>query len=126
LEDIMAERTVRQLIDDLDGTEIPNGKGEQIEFAVRGVTYRIDLNKANVTKFDKALAPFVESATKVGTPRGRSRVRAPARRGKRSSKSSSGELSAIRAWATKNGHKVSTRGRIPADVMNAYEAARRR
>jgi Lsr2 len=44
----MAERAVRQLIDDLDGTEIADGTGEQIEFAVREVTYRIDLSKGNV------------------------------------------------------------------------------
>ena len=35
----MAVRMVRQLIEDLDGTEISDGTGEQIEFAVRGVTY---------------------------------------------------------------------------------------
>ena len=29
----MAERIIRQLIDDLDGTEIAEGGGEQIEFS---------------------------------------------------------------------------------------------
>jgi Lsr2 len=119
LEDMMAERIVRQLIDDLDGTEIRDGSGEQIEFAVRGVTYRIDLNNGNVTKFEKALAPFIDSATKVRGPRGRSGGRRRAGSAGRSAK----ELSAIRAWATKHGHKVSGRGRIPGDVMEAYQAA---
>ena len=119
----MAERIVRQLIDDLDGTEIPNGKGEQIEFAVRGVTYRIDLNNGNVTKFEKALAPFIESATKVSGSHGRSRGR---RRFSSTAGSSKEALSAIRAWAAKHGHKVSGRGRIPGDVMKAYEDAHRR
>jgi len=121
-EDIMAERLVRQLIDDLDGTEIPEGKGEQVEFAVRGVAYRIDLSSGNVTKFEKALAPFIESATKVagrrGRPRGSRRDGSAAR--------SKEELSAIREWAKKNGHKVSARGRIPGDVAQAYQAAHRR
>ncbi len=111
----MAERLVRQLIDDLDGTEITDGKGEQIEFAVRGVAYRIDLGTGNVTKFDKALAPFIGSATKVGGRRSR-------RRGPRRKE----ELSAIRAWAAKHGHKVSARGRIPRDVIDAYQAAHSR
>ena len=119
----MAERTVRRLVDDLDGTEIADGKGEQIEFAVRGVTYRIDLSKGNVTKFEKALAPFIESATKVVRPHVRSHVGVGGRRGARSSKQ---ELPAIRTWAAKHGHKVSARGRIPGEVMKAYEAAHRR
>jgi hypothetical protein len=118
----MAERLVRQLMDDLDGTEIPEGKGEQIEFAVRGVVYRIDLGNGNVTKFDKALAPFIESATKVsgrrGRPRGTRRAGSAGR--------SKADLSAIRAWAAKHGHKVSARGRIPGDVLQAYQAAHRR
>lgn len=119
----MAERIVRQLVDDLDGTEIPDGKGEQIEFAVRGVTYRIDLGSGNVTKFEKALAPFIESATKVGGSGGRSRR---SRRAESNGYSSKEELSAIRAWASKHGHKVSQRGRIPGDVMKAYADAHRR
>lgn len=113
----MAERMVRRLVDDLDGTEIVDGKGEQIEFAVRGISYRIDLSNANITKFDKALAPFVEAATKVTAARGRS-----------------SELdavwpkqaAAVREWAARNGYKVGGRGRIPGDVIDAYEAAHRR
>ena len=30
---------------------------------------------------------------------------------------------AIREWARRNGHNVSTRGRIPADVIDAFHAA---
>jgi len=120
----MAERAVRQLIDDLDGSEIADGTGEQIEFAVRGVRYRIDLSKANVTKFEKALAPFIESATKVGRP---PRVRSDAGvRGRRGARSAKQDLPAIRTWAAKHGHKVSARGRIPGEVMKAYQAAHRR
>ena len=34
-----------------------------------------------------------------------------------------GDLKAIRDWANANGYTVSTRGRIPAEVQNAYSAA---
>lgn len=34
------------------------------------------------------------------------------------------DLGAIRQWAKDNGHEVSDRGRIRADVVAAYEAAR--
>ncbi|HUO36952.1 MAG TPA: histone-like nucleoid-structuring protein Lsr2 [Mycobacterium sp.] len=65
----------------------------------------------------------MESATKVSGPRGRSRA---ARRARSTARSSKQDLSAIRAWAAKQGHKVSARGRIPGDVVRAYEAAQQR
>ena len=65
----MAERTFTQLFDDLDQTEIAKGKGESVEFALRGTTYRIDLKRANVTKLEKALAPFVAAATPIKSPK---------------------------------------------------------
>jgi len=113
----MAERIVRQLIDDLDGTEIPNGGGERIEFAFRGVSYQIDLTAANAAKLDKALKPYIDAAIRLRRTRGR-----------RSSIGSNGsaskeQLSAIREWARKNGYEVSDRGRIKAEVVEAFEAA---
>jgi hypothetical protein len=61
-EQIVAERIIRQLFDDLDQTEIPDGKGGSVEFALRGTTYTIDLTDANIAKLDKAFAPFVKAA----------------------------------------------------------------
>lgn len=114
----MAERIVRQLIDDLDGSEISDGAGERIEFSVRGVEYQIDLSNANIAKLDKALKPYVEAAAKVRGSRPR-RVKSTGSNGA----SSKEQLSAIRAWARKNGHEVSDRGRIKADIVEAFEAA---
>jgi hypothetical protein len=62
MEQIVAERIIRQLFDDLDQTEIPDGKGGSVEFALRGTTYTIDLTDANIAKLDKAFAPFVKAA----------------------------------------------------------------
>jgi hypothetical protein len=114
----MAERIVRQLIDDLDGSDITEGAGGRVEFSVRGVAYQIDLSAANAAKFDKALKPFVDGALKVRGSRGG--------RGKATSSSVSAsreQLAAIREWARKNGHQVSDRGRIKAEVVEAFEAA---
>jgi hypothetical protein len=61
----MAERIIRQLIDDIDGTEIADGGGQRIEFSIKGVDYQIDLSNANVAKMDKALKPYVQAASKV-------------------------------------------------------------
>jgi hypothetical protein len=118
---IVAERIVRQLIDDIDQTEIPEGKGERIEFSFRGATYRIDLNDTNVANLEKALAPYIESATKVGDSNG------PKRGAKKVTRTTSPprgeEVAQIRKWAATHGHKVSARGRISAAIVEAYRSA---
>lgn len=113
----MAERIVRQLIDDIDGTDISEGKGGRVEFSVSGVSYEIDLSDANTTKFNKAFKPYIDAAKKVGSSRGR------ATKSKGGGKASPEHLAAIRAWARKNGHQVSDRGRIKAEIIDAFEAA---
>ena len=141
----MAKRTIVQLVDDLDGRDIPDGGGERVDFAVRGVRYRIDLSAANVAKFEKALAPFVAAAVKANGHNGKSNPRrGRPRRAPRSGRASAGSaatlngsaatlngaagasresLGAIRTWARKQGHSVSDRGRIPAVVVAAFDAA---
>jgi hypothetical protein len=100
------------LTDDLDG-----GKAESsVSFGYQGVTYEIDLSKRNLSAMDKAFAPYVNAARKAPATR-RSTPRAT------SAQSAKENLSAIRAWAKANGYKVSDRGRIAADVQEAYRAA---
>lgn len=110
----MAERIVRQLIDDINGVEIPDATGERIRFSLRGVDYQIDLGPANVAKLDKAFKPYVEAATKIRGTKGR--------RG-RTVSTSKERLAAIREWARSNGYDVSDRGRIKSDIVDAYDAA---
>lgn len=113
----MAERIIRQLIDDIDGSDIPDGAGERVEFSLRGSSYQIDLSVANVAKLEKALKPYVDAASKVRGAR--------TRRTKLSTngKASKEQLTAVREWARANGHAVSDRGRIKAEVFEAFEAA---
>lgn len=67
----MAERVIRQLIDDIDGTKISEGKGGRVEFSLDGTSYEIDLSTANAAKFEKALKPYIDAAKKVGGSRAR-------------------------------------------------------
>lgn len=113
----MAERIVRQLIDDIDGSEIREGSGESIQFSLRGVTYRIDLSSTNAAKLDKALKPYIEAAVKVATAR-RGRTKSS-----RTGSASREQLAVIREWARKRGYEVADRGRIRADLVDAFEAA---
>ena len=116
----MAEIIVRQLIDDIDGSEIRDGAGDRIDFAFRGADYQIDLSAANIAKLEKVLKPYIDAASKV---RGGGGNRA--RRSKVSSngKSSPEQLAAIRDWARKNGHEVADRGRIKSEIIEAFDAA---
>ena len=116
----MAEIIVRQLIDDIDGSEIQDGGGERIEFTFRGADYQIDLSAANIAKLEKALKPYIDAAAKV---RAGGRARRTKLNGSANGKASPEQLSAIRDWARKNGHEVADRGRIKAEIVEAFDAA---
>jgi hypothetical protein len=102
-----------RLVDDLDG----DVADETVEFGVDGKNYEIDLSTANAKKLRDALAEFVASARRAG---GRRRGGgAPAAAARRPSIDRE-QNQAIREWARKRGMKVSDRGRIPAEVLEAY------
>lgn len=110
----MAKKVTVTLIDDFDGAGVAD---ETVEFGLDGVTYEIDLSSKNAAKLRDELKKWAEAARRVGgRRRGRS---APGRRGVIDREQSA----AIREWARRNGHNVSTRGRIPADIIDAFHAA---
>src|ERR687890_1345514 len=106
----MAQRTIVQLVSDLSGDEMKAGEGRTIEFSVDGASYTIDLTDKEAAGFEKALAMYIEHATKTsGGAGGRKRSSSAVRSGSGRSKD---ELANIRAWAQAHGHQVSERGRI--------------
>lgn len=109
----MAKQTTVTLIDDIDGSEAD----EQIEFAIDGKAYEIDLSTANGSRLRDALAPFVSAARRAGGRRstGGSSTSAPSRAG-----TDREQNQAIREWAVQQGMKISERGRIPSNVLEAY------
>jgi hypothetical protein len=88
-----------------------------VRFGVDGAAYEIDLSTKNAAAFRKKLAPFTGHARKAG----RGQRRRPGRTSASRDRSGS-----IRAWAQAQGIAVSARGRIPASVVEQYEAATRR
>ena len=109
----MAQKVQVVLVDDVDG----GPADETVSFSLDGVAYEIDLTSENAAKLLDAMAPWVGHARRVG-----GRTRAGGRRG--SARTSGGKNSEIREWARANGYSVSDRGRIPAEVKAAYDAAR--
>ena len=109
----MAQRVTVALEDDLDG----GPADETVRFAFGGSDYEIDLSKKNAAAFRKKLALFVEHARRAG----RAQPRRPGRTA--ASRQRSGD---IRTWAKDHGIAVSERGRIPASVVERFEAGGRR
>ena len=107
----MAKQTTVTLVDDLDGSEAD----EQVEFAVDGKSYEIDLSAANSARLRDALAPFLSAARRTSGRRRSSSTPAPAR-----PTTDREQNQAIREWAQQQGMKISERGRIPSNVLEAY------
>ncbi len=106
----MAKKVTTTYVDDLDGETIAH---DTIQFALDGVTYEIDLSEENANRFREQMAKWVGFARRVGGRRSAGRKRfqdGPA-------------ASEIREWASANGWQVSDRGRVPAEVREAYEQA---
>jgi len=106
----MAQKVHITLEDDLDGGDAT----ETVSFGLDGRGYEIDLNDKNAAALRDALARYVAAGRRAGGSRGaatkrRTQVGTSARE--------------IRDWARSNGHKVPDRGRIPADIREAFEAA---
>ncbi|HZA11956.1 histone-like nucleoid-structuring protein Lsr2 [Mycobacterium sp.] len=110
----MAKKVTVTLVDDFDGE---GAADETVEFGLDGVSYEIDLSTKNAKKLREDLKAWIDAGRRVGgRRRGRSSGRGRAAIDREQS-------AAIREWARRNGYSVSTRGRIPADVIEAFHAA---
>lgn len=113
---LVAQRVVVELVDDLDGSKAE----ETVEFGLDGVQYQIDLSATNAAKLREALAEFVARARRTGGRKRAAGRAAASGRPARSAAVDREQNQAIREWARKRGMKVSDRGRIPTDVIEAY------
>ncbi len=110
----MAQQTIVQLIDDLDGGEAE----ETIDFSLDGVEYRIDLSGKNAKKLRAAIEPFLDKARRAGGRKqrkggGTAAVKAHDK----------AEAQRIRDWARAEGHQISDRGRIPQNLVIQFQEA---
>ena len=105
----MAQKVQVILVDDLDGGEAT----ETVNFGLDGVSYEIDLSSKNASTLRDALAPYVGAGRRIG---GR-------RRGRGGASGTGASPAQVREWAREHGWELSDRGRVPADVREAYDAA---
>jgi hypothetical protein len=109
----MAQETIVRLLDDIDGKPAD----ETVSFSLDGVPYEIDLRSKNADKLRKVFAPYVEKARKGGPRRAGRGGRGGGRTAHNRERAAD-----IRGWAKENGITINDRGRIPAEIVQAYEA----
>ncbi|TCC66540.1 Lsr2 family protein [Kribbella pittospori] len=109
----MVQRVEIRLTDDLDGSEIPTGKGETVTFALDGRSYEIDLRTRHAAALRAALGPYVEAGRPIKSRRGRRLSRTTV----------DADARTVKEWARANGYEVNDRGRVPAHIREAFDAA---
>ncbi|MEZ0163890.1 Lsr2 family protein [Kineococcus sp. LSe6-4] len=113
----MVQRTGPRLTDDGDQPQDPQPV-QTVRFGLDGLAYEIDLTASDAAALRRALAPYVEHG----------RVTPARRAGATRRRGGTGagpvvDSAAVRAWARKRGVPVTSRGRVPAGVIEQYLAA---
>jgi hypothetical protein len=124
----MAQKVSVELVDDITGES--DGTVATVEFGLDGVTYEIDVNEDNAAALRRAFADVIGAARRTGgrAKRGTGAIARSAGATNGSSPRIAGAQNkernkAVREWANNNGYSVSDRGRISAEIQEAYDAA---
>ena len=115
----MAQKVTVALVDDLDGSVSEDIS--TVSFGLDGVEYEIDLTEDNAAKLRDTLADFVAAARRTSGRRKRGGARAGSSAARPAADREQTRL--IREWARENGYELADRGRIPSNVLAAYEEA---
>lgn len=109
----MARREITQYFDDIDNTPLTEQDLHLVRFGFEGTDYILDLSEGNAREFQRVLEPYLNAARKVTAPRVT----------RRESVSTRGNSRAIRQWAQDQGLKVANRGKIPHEIIDAFNKA---
>lgn len=115
----MATNTITYKVDDLTGERETDGHTiETVSFALEGQHFEIDLHGGNAKGLRDALAAYVAAARKAT---GFTKPTATKARGSGApAKADREQNQAIRDWARSRGALVNDRGRIAAEITDAY------
>jgi hypothetical protein len=110
----VAQKVQTLLIDDIDGSAAEG----TVLFGLDGTEYEIDLAAEHAQQLRDALAAYVRAARRVsGGPR-------RAARGWRRGSASTPNTTEVREWAKVQGIEVKDRGRMPAELVVKFKAAK--
>src|SRR6478735_6537994 len=100
----MVRRVTTQTVDDLDG----GVADETVTFGYDGVTYEVDLSKANAIRLRSSLQPYVAAARRTGgRPLRTHNVQPRHKKGPSRTRRDPEQTKTIRSWANANGYDVS-------------------
>ena len=116
----MAQKVEVVLTCDLDDGDTP--AVDTVVFGYEGANYEFELCQAHLDEYHNAMQGFVTAARRAGSA-GRRGAAGAARAARPAGNPS--ELAQVREWARNNGYEVSDRGRIPAQVREAFDRAQR-
>ncbi|GAA2517161.1 histone-like nucleoid-structuring protein Lsr2 [Rarobacter incanus] len=106
----MAQRVQVVLEDDIDGGPATGS----VSFALDGTAYEIDLNDENAARLRDSIAVWIRHARRVGRV---NKGQAVKRAGRVEGRNNTSDM---RTWLIDNGYQVSARGRISAEMQQAY------
>lgn len=108
----MAVRTRQELVDDIDGSDAI----DSFNFSFEGTDYEIELSEVHAKELSADMEKWIVHARRVG---GRKKYTRAAGNGS----APKGSTMEVRTWAKENGWpNINMRGRIPAEVEQAYAA----
>ena len=112
----MAQKVQILLIDDLDGGQAD----DTVRFGLDGTDYEIDLSAKHADALRKAVAPYLGAARRAPG----SAVRRPGRTVHRAASANGPDPPAVREWAKSQGIEVKDRGRVTAELVAKFRAAK--
>ena len=98
-------------LDDEEGEDI-----ETITYAYEGNAYEFDACTEHRREFNELIRGYVDISRRVSGKSTRAYVKRP-------TKAVDIDLKEVRAWAREQGMTVSSRGRVPVDVQDAFKKA---
>ena len=107
----MARKVTTLLLDDLSEGDVP--ADETVWFGLDGTSYLIDLSAKNADALRDSLAAYVDAARKASSGGVK----------KQAQRTDKAVTQAIRAWAAQNNWELKSRGRIPHEIVEAYNAS---
>lgn len=117
----MAQKVLVEMVDDIDG----EAASQTVPFGLDGVTYEIDLSDDNAANLREELAPYIAAGRRTGGRKVRLATGQTAVPASQSTAAARERARAIREWARENDYHVSERGRISAEITEAYDEAQR-
>jgi thiazole synthase ThiGH ThiG subunit len=110
----MAQQVKIVMVSDLGG----GPADETVQFGLDGTRYEIDLATDEAVALRDAFKQYIQAGRKAAaSATGRSKDRSAGASAKRDT------TRKIREWAKEKGYRVSERGRIPTEIIGAYQKA---